>query len=112
MQNTNIGPILTDIILITISDLYHPMEKTITARDRSRYRTDIKRMSDRYRTDIKMLAGVYIVHGGEKSSPRSVILNLRAVYTKSFECIQDNFISTIKYHARRGVQLLIDKMIK
>jgi len=46
-----------DIIRKTISDLYHPMGKTITARDRLRYRTDIKGKSDRYRTDIKMLAG-------------------------------------------------------
>jgi len=35
------------------------MGKTTTARDRLRYRTDIKGMSDRYRTDIKMLAGMY-----------------------------------------------------
>jgi len=50
----------TDIERKTISDHYHPMSKMIMARDRLRYRTDIKGMSDRYLTDIKMLAGIFL----------------------------------------------------
>ena len=54
------------------------MGKTTTARDRLRYRTDIKGMSDRYRTDIKMLAGVM---RRKRATPKLLCVCLTPIHT-------------------------------